>query len=517
MSNLSVALDRRDFEIDPGGSVSGTATVAYHSTEPAEVRLSVTGPAAAWAFVVPPEVTVGPGAEAVVRFGFSVPRGPEPPAGPLAFQVRAEPLGGAGHPATAEGVLRVSPFSELILTMGPARAGDGGSVQHRLVVANDGNHSVRAAVAGSSTDAGLRIEVDRPLVVLAAAGREEVFVILRPLASRGRARPELSFVVSATPGGGEPVTVEGTVVAVVPPRSRLPAVTAAVVAVVLAGVLLRLTVLAPGDGGNGVSTVSIPTAAGIDDAGTEDPDCLAAGHRNLRVTGLTPAEIPLLPADFAFFNLRDDGCTPVRWNPCEPVHYVINPASAPTSGVADVREAFARISAATGITYVDDGLTDEEGSRRRARYQPERYGERWAPILVYWRSGQQETEDIEIVGGGFPTRVGDVYVTGVLFLNAEAVTDFTTRTPLQGGFGPDPEGLGPIGPAGVTWGRVILHELGHLMGMAHVRDPAQLMYPETTDHTTRPTMFAAGDLAGLQQVGAAAGCLSTPPPAVAAG
>lgn len=517
MLNLLVALDRRDFEIDPGGSVSGAATVANHSTEPAEVRLSVTGPAAAWAFVVPPEVTIGPGAEAFVRFGFSVPRGPEPPAGPLAFQMRAEPLGGAGHPATTEGVLRVNPFSELVLTMGPARAGDGGSVQHRVVVANNGNQSVRAAVTASSTEAGLSIEVDRPLVVLATGAREEAFVNLRPSEASGRARAELSFVVSATPEGGDPVTVEGTAAAVSPPRSRLPAAVAVVALVVVAVVLLRVTVLAPGDGGDGASTASTPTTAGIDEAGTEDPDCLAAGHLNLGITGRTPAEIPLLPADYAFFNLRDDECTPVRWNPCDPIHYVINPASAPATGVVDVREAFGRISAATGITYIDDGLTDEEGSRRRARYQPERYGERWAPILVYWRSGPQETEDIEIVGGGFPTRVGDVFVTGVLFLNAEAVTDFTTRAPLEGGFGPDPEGLGPIGPAGVTWGRVILHELGHLMGLAHVRDPAQLMYPETTDHTTRPTMFAAGDLAGLQQVGAAAGCLPTPPPGSAAG
>ena len=45
---------------------------------------------------------------------------------------------------------------------------------------------------------------------------------------------------------------------------------------------------------------------------------------------------------------------------------------------------------------------------------------------------------------------------------------------------------------------VILHELGHVVGLDHVRDRSQLMYAEE-----QPTVrtFGDGDLRGLQQLG----------------
>ena len=47
---------------------------------------------------------------------------------------------------------------------------------------------------------------------------------------------------------------------------------------------------------------------------------------------------------------------------------------------------------------------------------------------------------------------------------------------------------------------MILHELGHVMGLEHVDDPVQLMYPEIG----APDGLAAGDLNGLYQLGKAA-------------
>ena len=316
--------------------------------------------------------------------------------------------------------------------------------------------------------------------------------------------------MTVTPDEGVRPPQRGRWPAITPRASRRPAVAGALAAAVVAAMGLRLTLLAPAED---AGAAPAPAAAALDAAGTEDPECAAAGHLAGRVSGRTPDQVPQLPADYSFFDLADDGCTPVRWNPCEPVHFVVNPAQAPPTGVDDVREAFARMGEVTGITFVDDGVTDEEGGRRRARYQPGRYGERWAPILVYWQRGAERDGNTQVVGGGIPSQVGGVYVTGVLFLNADAVTDFTTNTPVAGGFGPDHGGAGPIGPAGVTWGRVILHEVGHLMGLSHVRDPRQLMYPETAEHTTRPAQFSDGDLAGLRHLGAAAGCLATPAPA----
>jgi hypothetical protein len=52
---------------------------------------------------------------------------------------------------------------------------------------------------------------------------------------------------------------------------------------------------------------------------------------------------------------------------------------------------------------------------------------------------------------------------------------------------------------------VFLHELGHMMGLGHVNDPAQLMYPVATTRTA----YGTGDLEGLYHLGTPAGCLGS--------
>ena len=47
---------------------------------------------------------------------------------------------------------------------------------------------------------------------------------------------------------------------------------------------------------------------------------------------------------------------------------------------------------------------------------------------------------------------------------------------------------------------VVLHELGHLAGLAHVDDPTQVMNPRSGEGS--PTTYAGGDLRGLATAGA---------------
>jgi Matrixin len=54
-------------------------------------------------------------------------------------------------------------------------------------------------------------------------------------------------------------------------------------------------------------------------------------------------------------------------------------------------------------------------------------------------------------------------------------------------------------------GSVLLHELGHIMGLNHVRDPDQLMYSGRHPNFSVRT-FGRGDLEGLRRLGADAGC-----------
>src|SRR5205823_2916543 len=87
---------------------------------------------------------------------------------------------------------------------------------------------------------------------------------------------------------------------------------------------------------------------------------------------------PLPGADHYAF-LAHDGTRPMRYDPCTPVHYVINPALAPVNGVDDLQEAVRRVSSITGITLVFDGFTDEIPESRRGLDPNLRYPHGWPP------------------------------------------------------------------------------------------------------------------------------------------
>ncbi|HET7487253.1 MAG TPA: matrixin family metalloprotease [Acidimicrobiales bacterium] len=503
---ISVSLRDAALAVDPGEFVRTEVVVANDGAETVRGRVVVDGPAAPHAWVVPPDVEVAPGQSVGVSVGFRVTRAPEPPAGPLAFEIRVEDGGTVA--ATAGGTLDVHPFHEVTVELDPADARSSGPTEHHVVLENRGNVTATATVAPAG--GALTVDVDQQEVEAAPGQRVPVAVRLRPGPAPLLRPRSLPFAVAVEPAGGERVVVSGAL----EQAARLSGRSAgfvALAAVVVVAVVLRLTVLAPASGSKAASAAINPSTR---TTATTASACAADRHREANANGLTPEAIPKLSHDYSFFGIGSDGCAPVRWNPCEPIHYIINRTDATPTGVADVQEAFRRLAAATGMTYVDDGFTDETASplTPNRAFQPERYPGRWAPILIHWVGndrllGQAQTQ---VVGGGIPTRVGDTFVSGTLFLNPKAVVD-NSGTPVPGGFD-DPPTIGQIGPTGVHWGRVILHELGHITGLGHVSDPAELMYPETAQQTGT-TAFHDGDLAGLRFLGKDAGCTQTPAPA----
>lgn len=201
----------------------------------------------------------------------------------------------------------------------------------------------------------------------------------------------------------------------------------------------------------------------------------------------TPAPPPEPSDSYKFLATNDDG-TPVGYSPCRPLHYVVNAGLAPEGAAGLVPAAIETVSRATGIRFINDGATDEQPSESRAPYQPETYGERWAPLLISWTTpGAAPKLKGKIIGTGGSTHYsyGDgpkSFVTGSLELDAPQIAAELNR---------------PDGPGYAT--AVILHELGHVMGLEHVDDPVQLMYPEIG----APDGLAAGDLNGLQALGKA--------------
>ena len=190
-------------------------------------------------------------------------------------------------------------------------------------------------------------------------------------------------------------------------------------------------------------------------------------------------------ASYKFLATNDDG-TPVGYSPCRPLHYVINAALAPQGAERLVEDSIRTISEATGITFISDGSTTETPSPTRAPYQKDAYGDRWAPLLIAWTTPEQAPQlKGPVIGTGGSTHFsfGDgpkSFVTGSLELDAPQIAEDLDR-----------------GEGAAYATAVILHELGHVMGLEHVDDPAQLMYPEIG----APDGLADGDLNGLYELG----------------
>ena len=156
---------------------------------------------------------------------------------------------------------------------------------------------------------------------------------------------------------------------------------------------------------------------------------------NLKNEGSTQGGTPPLPGAIEARGFRPSfvdpaSNAPVRFNPCEPIHYVINPTLAPPTAIEDIQTAFAVTAETAGLEFVYDGTTSEIPAPDRSSYQPDRYGQRWAPIVVGWTSGApfSITSEVEgasaIAAGGSVYEFNEdgqpVYVTGLAAFDANA-------------------------------------------------------------------------------------------------
>ncbi len=177
---------------------------------------------------------------------------------------------------------------------------------------------------------------------------------------------------------------------------------------------------------------------------------------------------------------------PVAYDPCRPIHYVVNLDGAPRDGLRLVRQAVAKVSRATGLQFVEDGRTNEAPENEREIYQPARYSrDRWAPVLIAWRDASSYPSlDGAVAGIGGSTAAqtpdGDfVFVSGQVVLDREQLSAVNL-------------------PERDAARAIVQHELGHVVGLDHVTDRSQLMFSES-EFDVRD--FGAGDLRGLRRLG----------------
>lgn len=182
---------------------------------------------------------------------------------------------------------------------------------------------------------------------------------------------------------------------------------------------------------------------------------------------------------------------PVRWDPCTAIHWRYRTTGQVAGGFTQVVKAVARISSATGTTWVYDGAV---GTVPTSGWLPKTSATR-PPVLIGWTTaahsdllrgqpagvlGVTRTAWFGVTRGG---------ITTAAIRGAVVALNQTPRLPLSGA---------------VSWYTVILHELSHAMGLGHASSARQLMYP-----VIQPGLrdLQAGDLAGLSRVGRGEGCI----------
>jgi hypothetical protein len=216
------------------------------------------------------------------------------------------------------------------------------------------------------------------------------------------------------------------------------------------------------------------------------------GHEESAQPLGVPARMVAASDSYRFMARQTDGRTPVAYDPCRPIHYVIRAQGEPAGGNQIITDAIVRVSLATGLRFVFDGATSETPSRPRPSYQADRYGDRWAPVLFSWVTPNENPDfsaDVTGEGGSSsvsPPNRASAYVSGGVELDTGKITRLLR---------------GPKGDQVVR--AVVLHELGHLVGLGHVTSASQLMYPQIQPGVTD---FGAGDLTGLAALGRGA-CL----------
>lgn len=240
------------------------------------------------------------------------------------------------------------------------------------------------------------------------------------------------------------------------------------------------------------TTTDTPAPTRPATTGTKTPRTPAKSTTKGPTKTTTTAKGPSKPKGPGYsVNHNPDGSI-TRWNGCTPITWAFNPAHAPAGALTDIKAALTRISAATGLTFTRTANTTTIPTSATLDAAPANLIIAWAPpgttdlldnTTEYARGGWKTTPTLDPGTGLITWPITRGYV----------LLDTLDTTTWKPGFG-----------TGQRRGTLLLHELGHAIGLNHTTAPGQVMNPAIT--ATSTSTWGTGDRKGLTKVGRPAAC-----------
>ena len=212
-------------------------------------------------------------------------------------------------------------------------------------------------------------------------------------------------------------------------------------------------------------------------------------------------------SSFSFFSARTATAPKAYWNPCQVIRYGIDTSQATAAGMTSAREiqrwrsAVAEASQAMGVRFRYVGRVHARAASNKPARIP------GVDIVITYGSARRSgaagygaalagttagVAGVQWTTAGRSERITSGYV---VIDAAEAAAHTTT---WQQPFDARPATERRPDPLRALY----MHEFGHALGLEHVDDSRQIMYPQVS--SSRPDTYGSGDRAGLQTLGSQA-------------